>query len=232
MSMVRLLQFKYWVKSLALSLSLCADADTIQVQAQESSPTGCWEDAKAVADDPIARLCLRRDGSIGPILMEKGDSEDSGAWEKLGDTVLSLRLDSSTKEIVCKFSVSPGLRLTLTECSNPQYSREFAHFSNAEGVSAGRYLGCWMWQQRHGRYVSGLSLCFYEGGKLHGVDIDNIHGVDFGGTWSVPGDAQLQLHLGGSTQNCSAQTIEDPKALVLTACDDPRLSNTYKKLAD
>jgi hypothetical protein len=220
------------VMVLALGVSLCAIADADRVQAQENSSAGCWEDVEGVVGDPIARLCFRRDGSIGPILTGRGNGKDWGTWEQLEGNALSLRLDSPAEEVICKFNVSSGLRLTLTECSNSRYSREFAHLSNAVGVSAERYLGCWMWQQYHGRYVSGLSLCFYEGGKLHGVDVDNNHGADFGGTWSVPGHDQLQLYLSEPPQKCSAQIIEDPKALVLTACNDPKLTNTYKKLPD
>jgi hypothetical protein len=104
--------------------------------------------------------------------------------------------------------------------------------AETSGEKSEQYFGCWTKKHFDGRTVSGLTLCFLENGDLHGVDVHQGHGADFGGTWGIVEAGKLRINVGGGDETCSVDVSADRKTLTLEACSDVDLGGTFEKLPD
>jgi hypothetical protein len=88
-------------------------------------------------------------------------------------------------------------------------------------------IGCWSRKSFDGRAVSGLWLCFYENGNLHGVDVSQGHGADFNAQWELVEKGKLRLTADGYEDTCSVHWTSVPETLTLEACSEPFLNGVF-----
>jgi hypothetical protein len=88
-------------------------------------------------------------------------------------------------------------------------------------------IGCWSRTSFDGRTVSGLWLCFYENGNLHGVDVARGHGADFNAQWELVEKDKLRLTAEGNEDTCSVYWTSVPEKLTLEACSEPFLNGVF-----